>query len=393
MPAALLIIGKDLRRGIRNRSTIILAFVAPLALGFIFGQILGGVDDMDERITFSYGVVDLDGGDLGAGFTSLLDQLVDDGLVELRTYDDADTARAAVDDGDIAAVFVLPDGLSDSFATASTATIEVIGDVDSPIATNVATSIAETFATRSSTAALAGLTAAGTGVVGAEEIGAVAEQVGAEPPLAAIVTAETGGDALDFGTRMIAGMAIFFAFFVAGTAVTGILEEREEGTMSRLLAAPVPRSAILFGKVAAAIIIGWVALFALMVASTFIMGADWGPVVGVIPLIITGVLAATGILALVGGLAKNAEQAGNLQSIVAVTMAMLGGAFGMVAPDPGSVWGMIAMLTPVHWFLTGLDELAVGGPAAVVPATLAMSAMALVTGVAAVTLAGRLLRP
>ena len=393
MPPALLIIGKDLRRGIRNRSTITLAFIAPLALGFIFGQILGGVDDMDERITFSYGVVDNDGGELGAGFASVLDQLVDDGLVELTTYTDTDEARAAVDDDDVSAAFILPEGLSDSFATASPATIEVIGNVDAPIATNVATSIAETFATRSSTAAMAGITAAGTGVIPAEEIGTVAEEIGSSPPLASVTTVETGGDQLDFSTRMVAGMAIFFAFFVAGAAVTGILEERDEGTMARLLAAPVSRGSILFGKVSAAIIIGWVALFALMVASTVIMGADWGPVLGVLPLIITGVLAATGILALVGGLAKNAEQAGNLQSIVAVSMAMLGGAFGMVAPDPGSVWGMIAMLTPVHWFLTGLDELAVGGVAAVLPATLAMAAIAVVTGLAALTFSGKLLRP
>jgi ABC-2 type transport system permease protein len=393
VPPALLIIGKDLRRGIRNRSTITLAFVAPLALGFIFGQILGGVDDMDERITFSYGVVDSDGGDLGAGFVSLLDQLVDDGLVELTTYGGVDEVRAAVDDNDVSAGFVLPDGLSDSFSTAGPTTIEVIGNVDAPIATNVATSIAETFATRASTAAMAGITAAGTGVVSAEDIASVAGEIGSSPPLASITTVETGGDRLDFSTRMIAGMAIFFAFFVAGTAVTGILEEREEGTMLRLLAAPVSRDSILFGKVAAAIIIGWVALVALMAASTLIMGADWGPVLGVLPLIITGVLAATGILALVGGLAKNAEQAGNLQSIVAVSMAMLGGAFGMVAPDPGSVWGLVAMLTPVHWFLTGLDELAGGGVGAVLPATLAMTAMAVVTGLAATALSGKLLRP
>jgi ABC-2 type transport system permease protein len=391
---ALLIAVKDLRRGARDRSVLILAFVAPLALGFIFGIILGGIDDLGERVTFDYGVVDLDGGDLADGFRDLLADLEAAGLVELETYDDVDTARSAVDDDEVAAVFVLPDGLSAAYATGTEVTIQVIGSVDSPIATDVATSIARGFATRSGTAALAGLAAADVGAIEPAEIGSVAAEVGGDDPLAVTEALETEGGRLDFRTTMIAGMAIFFAFFTAGTAVTGILEEREAGTLPRLLISPASRASILVGKVMASITIGVVALIALMLTSTVVMGADWGPIAGVLPLIVVGVLAATGIMALVGGLAKNAEQAGNLQSIVAVSMAMLGGAFGMVAPDEDSLWGQIALLTPVRWFLRGLEDMAAGGVAEVVPSVVVLGIMAVLTGTVAVLLAGKaLLRP
>jgi ABC-2 type transport system permease protein len=391
---ALLIAVKDLRRGARDRSVLILAFVAPLALGFIFGIILGGIDDLGERVTFDYGVVDLDGGDLADGFRDLLADLEAAGLVELETYDDVDTARSAVDDDEVAAVFVLPDGLSAAYATGTEVNIQVIGSVDSPIATDVATSIARGFATRSGTAALAGLAAADVGAIEPAEIGSVAAEVGGDDPLAVTEALETEGGRLDFRTTMIAGMAIFFAFFTAGTAVTGILEEREAGTLPRLLISPASRASILVGKVMASITIGVVALIALMLTSTVVMGADWGPIAGVLPLIVVGVLAATGIMALVGGLAKNAEQAGNLQSIVAVSMAMLGGAFGMVAPDEDSLWGQIALLTPVRWFLRGLEDMAAGGVAEVVPSVVVLGIMAVLTGTVAVLLAGKaLLRP
>ncbi|MFP4512282.1 MAG: ABC transporter permease [Acidimicrobiales bacterium] len=393
MPTALLIAAKDLRQRTRDRSLYLLAFLAPLALGFIFGLILGGADPSDERITFGYGVVDLDGGDLANGFLDLLGDLEDIGLVEVTSFSDAAAAQEAVDDTHVSAAFVLPTGLSDALATRSDAQIRVIGSVDSSIATEVAGSIARSFTTRASTSGLAGITAAMTGAVSTEDIATVASQVAASEPLAQIEVDPRDADSLDLDTTMVAGMAIFFAFFVAGTAVTGILEERESGTLPRLLISPASRAAILFGKALATIIVGVVALVALVIASTLIMGADWGPPAGVLPLIVAGVLAATGIMSLVGGLARNAEQAGNLQAIVAVTMAMLGGAFGLAAPEQDSLWGRVALLTPVRWFLRGLDDLAAGGPADVVPATVALLVMAVVTGSAAAALAPKVLRP
>lgn len=391
MSTALLIAVKDLRQRVRDKSLLILAFIAPLSLGFIFGVILGGLEPSDDQITFEYGIVDLDGGALASAFVSMTEDLEAGGLVEMTTYEDVDAAREGVESADVAAAFVLPSGLSDAFATRTEIQIQVIGGVDSPIATNVGASIARGFATRSSTSGLVASTAIATGVIPPDEAAAMAVEVGARPSLAQIEQIELDTGRLDFSTQMMAGMAIFFAFFVSGTAVTGILTEREEGTLPRLLVSPASRAAILFGKAGATIVVGIVALIALMVASTVLMGAAWGSPVGVLPLIVAGVLAATGIMSLVGGLAKNAEQAGNLQAIVAVSMAMLGGAFGLAAPDAGSLWAVAASLTPVYWFLTGLEDLAAGGPADVMPATVAMLAMAVVTGGLAATFARKVL--
>lgn len=391
MGAALLIAAKDLRQRARDRSLFILAFVAPLALAFVFSIVFGGLDD-GERIQFSFGLVDDDGGDLAVAFTGVLDSLVDEGLVELSRYDTADEAREAVADRDVSAAFLLPEGFSATFATSTPAEVTVIGNVEASIGTSVARSIARNFATRSSTAALAGVTAASVGAVGFDEIGAVADRVGAAPPLATLAPLGTESGGLDLTTTMVAGLSVFFVFFVAGTAVTGVLHERNEGTLPRLLVAPAPRWSILAGKALSAVVVGVAALAALMVASTFVMGADWGDPFGALALCIAAVLAATGIMSLVGGFARNAEQAGNLQSVVAVSMAMLGGSFGIVAPATDSLWGRLALLTPNRWFLDGLDELQRGTVADVLPAIAALLGMALVTGLFGVRLAGRALR-
>jgi ABC-2 type transport system permease protein len=392
MAPALLIAAKDLRQRARDRSLFIIAFIAPLALAFVFNIVFGGLDD-GERVQFSFGLVDDDGGELAVAFADVLGSLVEDGLVELTRYDTAAEAREAVADRDVSAAFLVPDGFSDTFATATPVEITVVGNVEASIGTSVARSIARSFATRSSTAALAGLTAASVGVVGVDEIGAVADRVGADPPLAVLVplTSESGG--LDLTTTLVAGLSVFFVFFVAGTAVTGVLHERNDGTLPRLLAAPLPRWSILAGKALSAVAVGIVSLAALMGASTLVMGADWGNPVGALGLCIAAVLAATGIMSLVGGSARNAEQAGNLQSIVAVSMAMLGGSFGLVAPAPDTLWGRLALLTPNRWFLDGLDDLQRGGLTDALPSVAALLGIALITGVIGVRLAGKALRP
>jgi ABC-2 type transport system permease protein len=391
--AAWLIATKDLRQRARDRSLFILAFVAPLALAFVFSTVFGGLDDASDRISFSYGLVDLDGGDLASGFGDTLTELEDTGLIEVTVYADTAAARDAVNDGDISAAFVLPAGLSNSFATGTPAQVAVIGSVDARIATAVATSIARSYMTRTSTAALAGITAAAVGAIPPDQIGDIAEAVGAGTPLAELATIETDSAALDLTTTMVAGLSVFFVFFVSGTAVSGVLEERKAGTLPRLLVSPAARSAILLGKATAAIIAGVVALVSLMIISTFVMGAEWGNPAGAVLLATAAVLAATGIMSLVGGLARTSEQAGNLQAIVAVSMAMLGGSFGLVAPSGDSLWAQLSLLTPNQWFLRGVGELVTGTFADVLPAVGALLAMAVVTGTVAASLAGRVLRP
>lgn len=391
MGATWLIATKELRQRSRDRSLFVLAFVAPLALSFIFSVVFGGLDEGD-RIQFDIGVVDLDGGEQSDGFLGMLGQVAAEGLITVTAYDDTGTARDAVDDTDIDAAIVLPKGLSDAFATGTPVEIQVIGSVDSPIATSVASSLARGYATRSGTAALAGITAAGTGVVGPDQIVDVANDVGNSEPLASLTTVETDTPQVDLTTLMVSGMSVFFVFFVAGTAVTGVLEERQNGTLPRLLASPAPRASIILGKATAAIITGVVALVALMVTSTLVMGADWGNPFGAVLLATAAVLAATGIMSMVGGVARSAEQAGNLQAIVAVSMAMLGGSFGLAPPPGGTLWASLALLTPNRWFMRGVEDLSVGGLGDIVTPVVALIIMAIVTGSVAAAAAGRVVR-
>jgi ABC-2 type transport system permease protein len=85
-------------------------------------------------------------------------------------------------------------------------------------------------------------------------------------------------------------------------------------------------------------------------------------------------------MGIVAAFAKTAEQAGNLQSMIAVGLAMLGGIFFPASLGTG-ILSYLAYISPHRWFLLGLNDLAGGGGIGViVPSLFALVVFGLVTG-------------
>jgi len=127
--------------------------------------------------------------------------------------------------------------------------------------------------------------------------------------------------------------------------------------------------------------------------TTLLLGASWGNSLGVAILVLAAVIAALGVMFVVAAFARTAEQAGNLQSIIAFVLAMLGGSFFPVA-QAGGLIEKLSLITPHAWFLRGLGDLAAGGGAATVfPAALYVSLFGLVTGSLAQFRIGKVLSP
>jgi ABC-2 type transport system permease protein len=161
---------------------------------------------------------------------------------------------------------------------------------------------------------------------------------------------------LDAPTFFAAGMAVFFLFFTVQFGVTGLLEEDRDGTLARLMAAPIGRFSVVAGKAIVSFLLGIISMGVLVIATTFLMDATWGAPLGVALLVIAGVLAAVGIMGLVASFAKTPEGAGNLGSIIAVILGMLGGTFFPIAAS-GGILASLTYLTPHAWFMRGLADL------------------------------------
>jgi ABC-2 type transport system permease protein len=165
--------------------------------------------------------------------------------------------------------------------------------------------------------------------------------------------------------------------------VVGVLEEKQEGTMSRLLAAPISHASVVAGKAILSFGLGVISMSILMVATHYLMDAQWGPPLGVALLVVTGVLAATAIMGVLAGSVSTAEGAGNLGAIVAVTLGMLGGTFFPVGQG-NEFLNALSYLTPHAWFMRGLADLSGGAEwTAALPAAGALLLFALVFGTVA----------
>ena len=377
MHAAWLICAKDLKARLRDRSALLIGIVVPLALAFIFNVIFSGISGSSGVI--SLGVVDADHGAASQAFTQqVLSAVKSSGLITIHTEATADRARALAADGTLDAVIVIPAGFSARVQAGQPASMQVIGNVDAGISAQVARSITQAYAAELNRVRLsvATVVASRNGAGDPQALGAQAAAM-ATPVAVSDVSAQT--KQLDTKSFFAAGMAVFFLFFTVQFGVTSLLEERSEGTLARLLAAPIGRGSILGGKLLVSFLLGVISMAVLVVATSLLFGAHWGNPLGVAVLIVAAIAAAMGIMALIATLAKNAEQAANWQSVVAVVLGLLGGTFFPVSQAPG-VLSTLTFAAPQAWFLRGLGDLRGGSLGVVWVPVLAMLGFAVVTG-------------
>ena len=205
-----------------------------------------------------------------------------------------------------------------------------------------------------------------------------------------LANVSTASRQLDIGTFYAAGMAVFFLFFTVQFGVSSILDERREGTLARMLAAPIRRGSVLVGKLLTSVVLGVVSMSVLALATHFLLDAQWGDPLGVLLLIVAGVIAATSVMALIATYARTADQAQSWQTMAALVLGMLGGTFFPVA-QAGGVIASVSLATPQAWFLRGVQDLGGGqGAGAVAGPVLAMLAFAAVMTLLALPRVGRL---
>jgi ABC-2 type transport system permease protein len=383
MRAAWLICRKDLRSRLRDRSAVLIGIVVPLGLAFIFNAIFSGISGGSNVI--SLGVVDADHGVASQQFTGqVLAAVGRSGLITIHTEPTVPRARALAARGTLAAVIVIPAGFSARVQAGQPASLQVIGNADAPVSTQVARSIAESYAGDLNRIRLSVATAAAAnpGAPPPARIRALAAAAAAATAPVAVRDVSAQTRELDQKSFFAAGMAVFFLFFTVQFGVTSLLEERNEGTLARLLAAPVSRASILGGKLLTSFLLGIISMTVLVVATTVLFGAAWGNPFGVAALIVAAIMAATGIMALIATLARNAEQAANWQSVTAVILGLIGGTFFPVSQAPG-ILSRLTFVAPQAWFLRGLGDLRGAGVPAVWTPALAMLAFAAVTGAVA----------
>jgi ABC-2 type transport system permease protein len=354
MRAALVIAARILRQRLRDRSAIVFSILTPLGLALAFSVLIP-----NEFTSFQtrFVVVDHDRGDVAAVLIDdVLGSLVRAGVVELDAAADDAAAADEVRAGAAGAAIIIPPGFSEAIGAGRATEVRVVGG-EFAISLELARSAVSRFASLVGAAQLSiATTAASGGVIDTATIEAARAAVAGPAPIN-VVAAPLESRQASLSTFYGAAMAIMFVFFATQYGALALLADRQVGTMSRLLAAPIAPAAILTGTSLAGFVLGLTSMVVLWLATTFLQGANWGPPPLVALLVVAAVSAAMGISTLVASVARTPQQAGGLNAIVALSMSAIGGVFIPISQAPEAL-GQAAQVTPHFWFLRGIEGLA-----------------------------------
>ena len=397
MRSALVIAAKDLRQRARDRSVYVFAIVAPLGLAAIFGFVFNPISDADFTATFA--VANVDQGPLAAPLVDgVLGGLAQDGNVNLVHAASAEEATRLVEgdgeraDQDVDAAIIIPAEFSARVQTGQPVELRVVQNANASLASSLALAIVQEYARQLDYVQGAVATVVSSDPARLADAAAIAQRAGTTPSPVSVRDVSATIKQLGNTTFYAAGLATFFLFFTVQFGVNSLLEERHAGTLSRLLAAPVPKRSIILGKAITAFGLGLVSMLILIVGTSFILGADWGNPGGVALLVVAATASAIGVMAMVSAVARTSEQGAVFSAIAAVLLGILGGTFFPIN-QAGGVLAGLRYATPHAWFLQGLGDLAGGSIGDIVPAIAALLAFTAVTSGIALVLLGRRLNP
>ncbi len=150
-------------------------------------------------------------------------------------------------------------------------------------------------------------------------------------------------------TRSVGGWAIMFLLFSLTGAATSLFEEKQEGTLKRLLCMPVNRSQILWSKYIYTMSLGVVQLFVLFVFSWLFFGVDvFSNLPNLFVVVVASAAAAVSFGMLITSVAKTINQANGISTLVILVMSAVGGSWFPVTLFPDWMQA-ISKVTLTYW--------------------------------------------
>lgn len=353
MRALLTMTAVDLRRRLRDKSVLIFSLAVPLALMTVLNLLLGGVSEGDlEPVDLA---VSADADDQLAGV--VVDALASTGIVDV-TVTDSDDPHADVGAGSADLGMVVPSGFTAALTSGEPAPVQFVMGDGAGLSGQVLVTVAKGVVEQLRGASVAAV-AAGAAGLEPDRASQLAQQVLDAQAQVQLTQGEASSEQLSTGGMLIAGQAGLFLMFTVGFGVLGLIAEREEGTLVRLRSMPVRGSTIVAAKALTAFVLGIVATGVLLTVGSVLFNVDFGSLPAVAALVLTAVLAATSLTFVVVRLARTAEQANVVQSIIALVLGMSGGAFFPITAT--GVVGTIVDLNPIAAFTRGLGITSGGG--------------------------------
>jgi ABC-2 type transport system permease protein len=317
------------REFLRDRITLFLVLLLPVALAVFFGLIFGGGDSF----TLQLGVVDEDGSAIGE---QIISDLRGQEMLGVR-LGTRDEMLDALHKGEISVVIVLPAGATAALAAGEPAEVEVLYDPARSISSGAGLGFVRTY-----------LDEINLALSGSPRLLVMEENSVQTRPLRAI----------DFHLAGFLGVSMIWKGLFSTTANVGRLRQKQ--VLRRLCLTPLAPITFLVGHVAWSLTVGLLqaALFLLVGYAAFgvRIAGSWALFVA---MVILGSLVSTGMGYCLASLCTSAEAGAVAIQIVNFPMMMLSGSLFSVEVLP-AYFKPLAAIMPLTYMSDALRQLMVG---------------------------------
>ncbi len=360
---------KDLKLFLTDKRAVILTFFLPIILCTLFAIAFGGLGRSDSADPIDLLVADSDQTSASEKFVNLLES--EKGFVIYRM--EIEKATQEIREGNYPAVLALHAGFQDSLSLGHSLPLELIYDK--------AREIEVGFAQPLLIQAL--MSVKGPGAIGKElenylkssfptmdqafidklksdvqDSGSFSDGSGADADIqmTSIVGEEENSPNLGV-IQAVAGTAILMLLFSVARLGAGILDEKETGTLNRLLSSPLSSNAILLGKMAVTWLVAVLQLWVMFFFAWIAFGLDlWINVPSLILMIFATAFAVSSFGIFLAAISRTHSQAQSLSTLLILIMSAIGGSMIPLFIMP-AIMRKIAVVTLNYWGMEGFFDI------------------------------------
>lgn len=338
----------NIKRLVRDPSTIFFVFVFPMLLILVLGASFGG------GFTPKVGVLVEESGAYAQAFA---DQIDANEEFESVSYSDSGLLLEDVERGIVQLGVIVPADYDASLIAGATASVEYIGRLDQG-SVQYRASI-EAVASDQSAVFRAARIVEGEGLADFGTAVASAQLV-ASGPGGPEVEVSTAGEALfgDMGQFDLGAPSnlVLFVFLTSLAGSAALIQTRRLGVSRRMVSTPTSIGQILIGETGGRFAIAMIQGLFIMIGAAVAFDVKWGDLLGASVLLILIALIGAGGGMLMGSLFDNDEQAGSMGVFIGLGFAALGGAMFPLEIFPDTMV-KVAHVTPHAWAIDGFAEL------------------------------------
>ena len=345
----------------RDRLAALFMFILPLLLAFVTGLAFGGGGSSAGTYTVPVAVVDLDGGPLAANMAAVFER-------EPFSRRDAtqSEASALLKERAVSATVVIPANISQLLQAGNPVTVAILQSAAQEGPRLVEQHLTAELSRMRAAAAVANLLHTGD-AASWNSAYITAYNAWASTQDLVRVSVSTAGEtrvtshADGYNLSSPGYMVMFGLMNVTAAGAALILRERESGTLSRLLSAPLSRGQLIAGKMLGLIFTGVLQMTVLAAASGLLFGVNWGQSpLSLLLVIIAFSVAAAGLGMFLAAVCKSASQASAVGVLTVLVLSMLGGTWWPMELMPRALQ-LISRLVPSGWAMAAFVDIILRG--------------------------------